>query len=204
MTRVWKSRAWKSRAWKWLCVGWMLGCTAEPLEGSSTSDEPTGGEMPTTGEVMATTGEPPASCGEALTAEQCAIAVSPLEFEGCNWVDLYALDVSNATCEFTPVQGQGVCVDPTEGDTSCGSLDTCDFSNVYYRTADDGTLQVVRTGSECGTYGPTSSEWVHCAAPDEPEDTSGSGGSSTGAGDESTGGAPELDACACGCDAFPA
>ena len=139
------------------------------------------------------------SCGEATTAEQCAAAVSELIDVPCNWFDIHALDVGGGTCELTPVAGQGVCLEPAQGDTICGQGDTCDWANVYYRLLDDGTTELIRSGSGCTSYGP-GSDWTHCPPLDDGGGSSTGNAGSTGA---STDGAPPPGPCECGCSELP-
>ncbi|MBK8718823.1 MAG: hypothetical protein IPN32_29510 [Deltaproteobacteria bacterium] len=166
---------------------------------TSSSGDPTTGEVPTTGEEP--TGGASA-CAEATSREACAATFG---FDGfaCQWLDMYSFEVVDAACAFTPVEGGGACVDNPLGDTDCGSEDACGSNGtVYFRMADDGTTEVLRSGSTC-THADPAGAWMTCAPGDggvDTDATTGGSDSSGGGGASSTGGASEPDLCTCACD----
>ncbi|MBK8237130.1 MAG: hypothetical protein IPK74_16415 [Deltaproteobacteria bacterium] len=166
---------------------------------TSSSGDPTTGEVPTTGEEP--TGGASA-CAEATSREACAATFG---FDGfaCQWLDMYSFEVVDAACAFTPVEGGGACVDNPFGDTDCGSEDACGSNGtVYFRMADDGTTEVLRSGSTCSHADPAGA-WMTCAPGDggvDTDATTGGSDSSGGGGASSTGGASEPDLCTCACD----
>lgn len=162
-------------------------------ETSSSGDPTTGGE-PTGGA---------SACAEATSQDVCA-ATFGFDGFGCQWLEMYSFEVVDAACAFTPVEGGGACVDNPFGDTDCGSEDACGSDGTaYWRMADDGTTEVLRSGSTCSHADPAGA-WMTCAAgaggSDTDATTGGSDGSGSDTGVASTGGASEPDLCACACD----
>ncbi|MBK8235964.1 MAG: hypothetical protein IPK74_10430 [Deltaproteobacteria bacterium] len=178
--------------------------TTSPTTASSNSNtDPTSSTMPGS-ESSSSGGGEPIACADVTTREACEDTTAQ-DTEGfgsaCRWIDLYRYEVVDAACQFTPVDGGGLCVGDPGGDTDCGSDDACDIGTVYFRMAGDGSTEVLRSGDTCSSGRPAG-EWMDCAAPASGESTGGSSGGSTGGGDttSSSSGADEPDLCTCACD----